>query len=193
MAKNTNVDTDDPWDLDALRLPQDVDLGLGGQKLLVTVPVRKPQRQEYVRVRPGESWRFLTALLTSEEERESYLVAPLLWDELAADIHRTVLFTAINRQNVLFLWPVRLAAGDRKASAWQTSALEAAQQAVHHWTRLSSNMPLGAYDIYVAGNELPEPEWPTNLTFAEVMKLAFKDKFIAEVRHPVVQRLRGEI
>jgi hypothetical protein len=187
------VDPDDAWDLEALRLPQDVDLGLGGQKLLVTVPVRKPQRQEYVRVRPEESWRFLTALLTSDEERESYLVAPLLWDELAADIQRTVLFTAINRQNILFLWPVRLVTADRKASAWQTSALTAAQQAVHRWIRLSANMPLGAYDIYVAGNELPEPEWPTDITFAEVMKLAFKDKRITDVSHPVVRRLRGEI
>ena len=53
-------------------------------------------------------------------------------------------------------------------------------------------MSLGAYDVYEERAELSEPEWP-NLSFHEILKVAFKDHFINSLDHPVLRRLRGDI
>jgi hypothetical protein len=60
------------------------------------------------------------------------------------------------------------------------------------WMRLVANMSMGAYDLYEASDLLPEPEWP-DLPFSEILRIAFKDKYIDEMDHPVLKRLRGEI
>jgi hypothetical protein len=38
--------------------------------------------------------------------------------------------------------------------------------------------------------DLPDPEWP-EVSFQEILKIAFKDKIIQSIDHPVIQRLRG--
>ena len=63
------------------------------KKALLAVPVRKPNKQEFVRVHPDEAYRLETAVLELKEERETYLVERALWDELAGEIVPKVLFT----------------------------------------------------------------------------------------------------
>jgi hypothetical protein len=185
------LDTDE-WDLDALRLSQDFEADLGGKKLLTTVPVRKPKKQEFFRVHPDKEWRFPTAILEVEEDRECFLVAPELRDLLGTDLKQVQLYTALSRSGVLFLWPVRLPAGRQRTSGWLTSAHEAAQVAQRQWIRVTANMDLGAYDIFEATGHFPEPAWPASLRFPDVLKIAFKDRFIQEISHPVLRELRGE-
>ena len=103
-----------------------------------------------------------------------------------------MLFTAINRQGVVFLWPVRLPGDDGRRNAWNNSALEAADLATKGWVRVASNMSLGAYDVLQATAELPEPEWPEQ-DFRSLLKIAFKDHYIQSLDHPVIRRLRGEL
>jgi hypothetical protein len=52
-------------------------------------------------------------------------------------------------------------------------------------------MGAGMYDVHEATADLPEPEWPA-APFQELIKLAFKDKLIADPDHPVLRQLRGE-
>ena len=99
--------TEDEWDLDALRLSQDFDAEVGGKKLLTTVPVRKPKRQEFVRVHP--TWHLPAALLEVEEDRESYLVVEALQQALKGEVQPVDLVTVMNRSGLLFLWPVKRA------------------------------------------------------------------------------------
>ena len=65
-------------------------------------------------------------MLELKEERETYLVDRGLWQELPGEIVPKVLFTTINRQGVLTLWPVRMPDQDGRQNAWSQSALEAA-------------------------------------------------------------------
>ena len=58
------------------------------------------------------------------------------------------------------------------------------------WVRVSANMSLGAYEIFTATGEIPEPEWP-ELSFEEILKIAFKGRYVDSLNHPVVQRLLG--
>ena len=48
-----------------------------------------------------------------------------------------MLYTAINRQDVLFLWPVRMADETGRLDAWNQSAHKAAQLAMEKWVRVS--------------------------------------------------------
>ena len=181
-----------PIDPARLRLPQNFADTAGVKKALLTIPVRKPGRQDFVRVHPDPEYRIETAVLEKKEERETYLVAPELWSEVSGELIPKILFTTINRQGVLTLWPVRLPGEDGRLDDWNTSALEAADMAKKDWVRVAANMALGAYEVYVATGNLPDPEWP-GLTFAEILKIAFKGRYIEDFDHPVMRRLRGEL
>jgi hypothetical protein len=180
------------FDLAALRLSQDYGNAIGVKKALVTVPVRKPGRQDFVRVHPDPSFRLETAVIEVKDENETYLVAPHLWSGLPTELSPKILLTAINRQGVLFIWPVRLPGTDGKSNPWNDSALHAAKTAMKRWIRLASNRSLGAYEIYEAAGDLADPVWP-DVSFQKIMDIAFKDHYIDSVDDPVIKRLLGQI
>jgi hypothetical protein len=53
-------------------------------------------------------------------------------------------------------------------------------------------MSLGAYDVFEATGPFPEPQWP-GIGFEELLRIAFKGRYIDSLDHPVLRRLRGEI
>jgi hypothetical protein len=181
----------DPFDLERLRVSQNFADAIGVKRALLTVPVKKPDRQWFVRVHPSESYRLPVLLLELRDERETYLVDPALGPELVNEVASFQLFTAVNRQGVVFLWPVRLAQEKGRANEWNRSALAAAELAMKRWARVSANMSLGAYDVHFAEGSLDEPDWP-DVTFKELLSIAFKHRFIDSADHEVLRQLRGE-
>ena len=196
LAVVTTAPTPSPdgnlFDPAKLRLSQDFDAMAGVKKALLTVPVRKPDRQWFIRIHPDESWRLQTAVLEDKAERETYLVDRSLFGELPGEIVAKILFTAISRQGVIFLWPVKLPRPDGRHDEWNRSAMEAAELGMKGWVRGAANMSLGAYDVFEATADLPDPEWP-DFSFSKVLEVAFRDKFIRTMDHPVPRRLRGEL
>jgi hypothetical protein len=184
----------DPFDPASLRLSQSFTAVVGVKKALLSVPVRKPDKSWFVRAHPDPDYRLQTAVIELKEDRETYLVKGDLWPELAAEAtFKPKLFvTAINRQNVAFLWEVNLPRPDGKTDEWTRTALEAVNRATKSWVRLTANMSLGAYDLFEATGALGEPEWPQT-PFKELLRIAFKDRFISDLNHPVLRRLRGEV
>jgi hypothetical protein len=180
------------FNFDKLRLSQNFSEIVGVKKALLTVPVRKPNRQEFIRIRPGEEWRFETAVLELKQERETYLIDSELWNELPGEIIPKVLFTTINRQGTLTLWPVKLPDQDGRHDQWSRSALEAAKIAESHWVRVAANMNLGAYEVFEATGDISEPTWP-DVDFVNILEIAFKDKIIRSMDHPVINQLRGAL
>jgi hypothetical protein len=67
---------------------------------------------------------------------------------------------------------------------------EAAERAMKKWVRVTSSMSLGAYEIFEASGDLPEPVWP-DISFEEILKIAFRDRVVDRADHPLVQRLQG--
>jgi hypothetical protein len=104
----TTKDATNPFDPSRVRLPQNFAKTVGVKKAPINVPVRKPNKQELVRVHPSDDYRLETVVLELKAERETYLVAPELWPELPGELTPKVLFTTINRQGVLALWSVRM-------------------------------------------------------------------------------------
>ena len=182
-------ETPDPFDLGSLALSQSFTETAGVRKLLTTVPVRRPNPQDFVRVHPSPDFRRDLLMLELRDDREQYVVRPELAVELSGETVMRTVFTAISRQGVTFLWPVTIAP-DGKTNDWWRSGREAAELATTRWVRMKANMSLGAYELFEAEGVMAEPEWP-EVTFQELIKVAFRDRLIDSVEHPVVKRLRG--
>jgi hypothetical protein len=184
----------DPFDLQSLRLSQDFASAVGVKPLIKMVPVKKPSKEWFVRTHPDPAYRLSTAVVELKEDRETYLVSAGLWSGLADEktFSPRLLVTSMTRQGVPFLWPIRLPGADGKIDDWSRSAMDAANEAQTQWVRVVSNMHLGAYELFVASGQIAEPVWP-DITFQEIIKLAFRDKMISDWNHPVLKRLRGEM
>jgi hypothetical protein len=181
----------DPFDPSNLRLDQTFTDGTAVKKLLTTIPVRKPNRQDFVRVHADPLYRLSpAAIIELKDDRETYFVSPALAPDLVGELISVTIYTAINRQGVVHLWPVRLPTPDGKHNAWHQSAQTAADMAVRRWIRLTANMSLGAYEIFEAQANIPDPVWP-ELSFPELLKIAFRDRLIDRPDHPIILKLRG--
>ena len=121
---------DDPFDLSKLRLDQSFAETVGVKKLLRTVPVRKPNSQDFIRVHPDPNYRGNFSIVDLHDEREIYLVTPSMMPELMGECIGATLFTCINRQGVVRIWPVKQPSPDGKINEWHRSAAEAAELAM---------------------------------------------------------------
>jgi hypothetical protein len=193
MAENQPTPTvNNPFAPASLRINQDFISGAAVEKCLVAMSVRKPNAQEFVRAHPDENFRLIpAAIIEVKDDREIYLVDPSLADVLNEEINVVGLFTAISKQGTVFLWPVKLPKADGRANAWHASAMAAVQEAMQSWVRVKANMSAGAYDVFKAKGEIPEPQWP-DVTFERLLELAFKDdRIIRDLNHAVIKRLQG--
>jgi hypothetical protein len=192
-SANGTASGPDPFDPASLRVAPTAGATLGVKKVLLTIPVDKPNKSWWFRCHPSADYRLTTYIL--EDGRDRYLIAPALHEELQTEptCKLKLLATCINRQGVLFVWPLNLPQeGGGRGDNWARSAMEALEMSAHHWVRVVANMDLGANDVLKASAALTEPEWPP-VSFAEVLRIAFKDKFIDRPDHPVLRRLRGEV
>ena len=73
-AKNVKTE----FELEDLSLSQDFGSMVGVKKVVTTVPVRKPHKQEFVRVRPEDDFHFSTAVIEIKEDKEIFLVENIL-------------------------------------------------------------------------------------------------------------------
>jgi hypothetical protein len=178
-------------DLKRLRLPQNFGATLGVKKLLLIVKVGKPHPQHWIRTHPDPSWQLQTMVIELKDENEVYLVAPELWNDLANEVKPRLIVAAINRQGAPFLWPLRLPEEDGRKDDWASSALQGAEAGKTGWIRIKSNMACGYYEVTRA-TITDAPVWP-EVGFDGLMKIAFKDRFITSLDHPVVRQLRGEV
>ena len=181
------------FDLAALRLPQNFCEAIGLTRQITRVPVRKPQKSEFFRVRPGEAWRLQTMVLEIKEESETYIVLPDVWDALSDLIKPAVLHSAVDRKGNFFLIPVPMPTHDGRRNSWHDSLASAVDAAESAWVRAVANLKNGSYDLYVANGDLPGPDWPEAAGFSDLVNIAFKSRIIASPDHPVVKQLNGEI
>jgi len=185
-----NTEAPDPFNLENLRLDQSFIETAGVRKLLRTIPVHKPNPQDFVRCHASPDYRMNAPVIELKDEREEYVITKELVPELVGEFINKTLFTAINRQGVIFLWPVRLPDPEGKSMEWWRSSREAAELAMKQWVRVKANRSLGAYEMFIAESVMSDPVWP-DATFQELIRLAFRDRLITTLGHPVIKRLRG--
>lgn len=181
-------------DFSQFRLRQDYTETVGTKKLLTTVLVHKPYKHDFVRTHHNPSYQLNTKVLELEHEKETYLIHPELWGALEGEttIVDKTLLTAISNRGEVFLWPIGLPRENQTRNSWNESARDIASCAVDKWIRLRSNTSAKLYEAIDGGGIKKEPEWP-KLSFNQLLQMAFKDKIIKTLDHPVLRRLLGEI
>jgi len=181
----------DPFDPAQFAASSTVLGGIGVTKEMVTCPVRKPSKQEFVRVHPGAEYQLRAHILELKEERETYLVMPAVAAALPGETRTVNLRLTVSRQGAVFLWPVPEPSLDGRENGWGTSARAAAISAETKWVRIIANMPQGAYDVHSAPGALGTPIWPDK-PLRDILAVAFGESFIIrDAGHPVVKRLLG--
>jgi hypothetical protein len=181
-------------DLESLKLSQDEVGILGSPELIELVPVRKPRKQEFFRVRPGDENCFTTVIYEDQQTRDNYFITPsmLPFARSITDVSVVTLVQFMTRQNVFGVFPLKLATDATAKNSWQTTAMAAAQHAKTKWIRIQADMMLSGYRIYAAESQLGEPKWP-ELSLSEVLNIAFKDKVIDSQDHSMVNQMLGRL
>lgn len=178
------------FDPSKLKLSQNYGNEVGVKKRIFSIPVRKPNGQEYVRTHP--EFRLATLVLVDKTEGETYLVQSDLYESLPGMLVPKVIYPTITRQNTLILWPIRLPDNDGRHDPWNHTALQAAELAKDKWVRVSSNRNARCYDVFEATGNFPEPEWP-EMSLEQMLETAFQGHYIETPDHMLLKKLRGEI
>lgn len=179
-------------DIEKLVLPQNFQDMPGAKKLWTTIPVRKPGKTEFFRVLDSEEYTMPAAMVELKEEGETYLVNRDLLADLSEVLTPVQLVVAMSRTGTLMIWPVKLP--QERRNAWHHTALQAAELAKKRWICMRANMSAGCYEIHEATAKLPEPEFPTDeLSFTQMLDLAFRDFYVDTLEHPLVKRLTGQV
>ena len=70
--------------------------------------------------------------------------------------------------------------------------MNAAELGETNWVRVASNMAVGAYGVFKAPADYPDPVWPDG-GLDTLVNVAFEGRYIGDWGHPVLRRLRDEI
>lgn len=182
----------DPFDPAALRVTADMDLAT--EKVLTAVPVRRPKKDEFFRVHPGEDFTMDALVVERDDDldRSVYIVVPACADAVFEVARKVRLFTCISKRGgTVFLWPAKLPL-EGSGNRYSETALKIARSAQALWVRMYGNRSLGGYEMVVARGNLDEPKWPDK-TFRELLRIAFEDRIIDRPGHPVIRELLGEL
>jgi hypothetical protein len=157
---------------------------------VTALEVRKPNGQEYIRVKPGED--LALSLFKRKNGERLYLfraeLEPLL-DPRGIRSYRLVLAKSL-RAITPFIWAIPVPQDDL-GRTWHEAAQAAAREAETTWIKIVSDTPGRTCVTYPANGTFDEPEWPA-VTFTELIALAFKNQKIDDSNHPVVRELAGE-
>jgi hypothetical protein len=162
------------------------------KKIILKIPVKKPDHQEFVRVRPEPEWRSVFAFIRVKSDNEYYLVLPNVFPHLPdAEYKNMALYTMLTRAGALHLWPVPVRDADGKINDWHQCAHEAAERCMTAWHRIIPDSKVGGYELKPAVFPIPEPAWP-DLSLGEVLRIAFQRFLIDTLDHPLLKKLSGE-
>lgn len=190
MTKNASKPN--PFDPARFRISSGNVIGDVVQKVITTIPVRKPGKQAFVRCHSHPDYRAECGLLTLEGDDRPYIVDPRVAHLVGSELKTVQLRLTIDRQGNLMLWPVPLPQVDGPENVWNRTQRQIADLAQDRWVRMTSNRGIGAYDAVEAIGDIPDPVWP-ELTLGEIFEIAFGSGHVIDDRdHPALCQLRGE-
>jgi hypothetical protein len=199
--ENTNVKTQEQvktepegFDMSAFALaPENVAIVV--QKIITQVPVRKPDKQKFIR-RDSRYEPFLTQVLELKEDNEYYIVHSSLVDTLAGETKTIKLYVCYDQRGNQFLCPVPQPDTEGKWNSWHKSLAEVMDTAATQWVRVIPDKAINGYSMMASLGRIPEPrglKGPEEMPLAKLLELAFKDKILRDENSPVIMKLRGLI
>jgi hypothetical protein len=181
-------------ELEAFRVDQDFAQHIQTVKKPISIPVGRPHNQEWICFHPNKSWRIVVNLLEDRINRRFYLVARHLFPEVMSDLRPKLLVAyAVRRDSSWGLWPIRVKGERGDLDSYSESLHGILGQYSGQWIRVLTDQPGGVYVPVVTENvEAPVPRWPDG-GFQYLFQLAFKNRVINGLDHPILRGLRGEI
>ena len=179
---------DDEFSPENLRVLNTMDLKDLLKVELVEIAVRKPKKDEWIRVLPGQFQQ--GGIL--EVQRDIYWVSSKIQSQLLGDpcFSLRICVLAVTQQGVPFIWPLRPdcdSGGKSDKSA--RAPLAAMQLAQEKWTRIYWVKEKFEYLVETADIS-DEPKFPEK-SFSELLRLGFKASVIANLDHPALLELKG--
>lgn len=157
----------------------------------VSIPLKKPGRQEWFSPYPEiKQWRQY-AILKDESDGEFYVVPPPLIPELGVECTIKILVPCLTKAGNWLVWPVGGVGPDGKMNSWNESCQRIIRKYAGQWVRITANRQASGYDVSTSKIATDPPVWPDNID--SVIEKAVGGKIIKSLEHPVVKRLRGEI
>lgn len=175
--------------LNTLRLSQDFESLAEVKEVVTEVTIGKPNRQTFFRVHP--EWKGVYPILELKTAMRSdyYIVAPQAAAEAEDEVHPRFLVPVITRDGRLYIWPLRISSGEQQLDQAAASSLAAMLVAKNQWIKLVWKGH--SFATFIAKKDLPAPEWP-QITFDEMLEIAFKDRIIDSPDHAVIKSLIGD-
>ncbi len=155
---------------------------------------------EFFRIRPESEWKFDTYLLDlggKTDGEGKYLLDTALYPEVieTKKLKLVTIYTGITYgSGEIFLSEIAQPDAEGKDNEYNRTRRLAYKAAETQWVKLQTNDSIGAYDTVLAISKLPDPEWPEEPeNIIKAIEIAFKDRFIDDINHPVLKRVRGEL
>lgn len=176
-------------DLDALG--RTLDELLPSEKVLVSLEIRKPKKDEWFHCH-GEIHTPVNIYENSAQE--FHLVLPAVLESMEEVVKHVRLCLAVNYSGDPFVWPIPVPSPQKPHSS-HVSAARAAEAAKAGWIRMAWKKAASCYEVYRRPGSEKEPLWPVEIkTASEMLRFVSKAggfEIIDSIDHPVVRELRG--
>ncbi len=182
---------DDPFSPQNLALAQNFGALTETRRLLTSVPVCKPKRESWVRTSSSKEHWIVGSILELKDQNEYYWVTPEFREALVGEpcLKYMRLILSVDRQGNPFFWAIGVPDTSGRSQPWIDSMNQAATQALKKWVRVAWSAATRNYEVHIA-EIAHEPTWP-NEPISELLKIAFRDRIVSSMEHPVIKSLRG--
>ena len=188
LPQEKSMPVDDEFSPENLRVLNTLDLKDLLKVEIVEIAVRKPKKDEWFRVLPGQFQQ--GGIL--EVQRDTYWVSPKIQSELLGDpcFSLRICVLAVTKQGVPFIWALKPdCESGGKSDKSARAPLAAMQLAQEKWTRIYWVKEKFEYLIETADIS-DEPKFPEK-SFSELLRLGFKSSIISTLDHPALLELKG--
>jgi hypothetical protein len=186
LAPSTSINLDD------FRVSQDFAVQLQARKTVITVPVQRPDRQQWIWIHPEPDWRLPVYVLEDKENRRTFIALKDIAPEVMGDLVHKLLVAYCTKQGTPGLWPIKLPDETGRLDSYNESALAIVTEYAGQWVRIICNQQSRAYEVLSSPQaDAPAPQWPSG-AFPFLLETAFRGRIIRNIDHPELKALRGE-
>ncbi len=196
VAPSSTVDTSAEQLGASLILP--VGHGVGAAQMIkrtLRIKARKPNPRRFIRVHPD--MKAAVAIFIDPNDEDEFEAAPYVVlggvaEELGSDAEANTAFVYAYATGTLGLWLCR---HPRKGNdVWATTRLAVAEKAQTNWLRCHGSEDGDGYGYTEPVDKFPGPDWDRWLrgrSVFQLLGLAFRDRVIDTLDHPVVRAFEG--
>jgi hypothetical protein len=176
-------------DPEKFRIGQDLAAHINTRKVVISIAVKRPDRQYWVYIHPDPAWQLNVGILEDKINQRTYLVDPHIVSEVEEELRVKRLVAYATRQGTFALWPISLPDKVGRLDSYSESGHVIVAEHAGQWIRIKTNLTDRCYEVHDTALDLAVPQWPDG-GFPKLFNLAFRNRRISYLDHPVLKGLR---